>query len=140
MRQGSTRTPRALPPPPRRGFTLTYPDRRRHGLLVSLFPRNYWRFLLIGLVGKAVILLALAGCFVIAAAFAAGLLDEGFQYAAPLAGIGLAIYQLLAERRVRVHNLTFRPIRPTGVALAILALSCVWIVQVVIPSDTTLLP
>lgn len=127
MRQGSHRIARDLPAPVRRPWALRYPGRRRDGLLASLFPLNFGRFLLIGFVGKAIFLAALACGFVIAAAFAAGRQDQVFLYAMPMAGIGFAAYELLAASQVRLLNRTFHPIRPAGVALLVLALSGVWL-------------
>lgn len=130
MRQGFTGAARGLNVPPRRRSVLAYPSRRRHGVLVSLFPRNYGRFLLIGLAGKAIFLFALACGFVIAAAVAAGRPDLAFAFAIPMAGIGCAVYELLAHWRVTLLNRTLRPIQPAGVALLVLALSGVWFLAI----------
>jgi hypothetical protein len=123
MRQESTHTDRDLEGPPRRWWALTYPNRQHHGVLASLFPRSYGQFLLVGLAGKAIFLLALACGFVIVAAFAAGRQDRAFLYAMPLVGMGFSAYELLALSRARLLDRTLRPIQPGSVAVLILALS-----------------
>ena len=134
MSQESTRAARASRALPGRRSGLTYLSHRKHGVFVSLFPRNYGRFLLIGLTGKAMLLLVLACGFVIAAAVAAGREDQALFYGVPLVGIGFAAYELFADLQVRLFNRTFRPIRPAGVALLVLALSGVWLVTFPIAS------
>jgi hypothetical protein len=123
MTPRSDQSARGLDAPPRRRLGLTYPNRQKHGMLASLFPRDYGQLLLIGIVGKAAFLLALACGFVIAAAVAAGRLGPAFLYVWVLIGIGLAVYELLADWEIHLFNRTIIPIRPGRVAILILALS-----------------
>jgi len=120
MRQGATQSGEVSGG---RRWALTYPNRREHGVLSSLFPRHYARFLLTGLTGKVIILLALACGFVPAAAFASGQLYRALLYVIPLAGLGFSVYELLAWQRVRLLDRPVRPLQPGGIAVLILALS-----------------
>jgi len=108
MSQESTRAARASRALPGRRSGLTYLSHRKHGVFVS--------------------------GFVIAAAVAAGREDQALFYGVPLVGIGFAAYELFADLQVRLFNRTFRPIRPAGVALLVLALSGVWLVTFPIAS------
>jgi hypothetical protein len=101
-------------------------------LFASLFPRDFGRFLLIGLAGKAALLFVLAIGFLIAAAFAARRQD----IVLPLVGMAFAVYELLAQWRVSLLRRTLRPIQPAGMALVVLVLSGVWFLQVAIPFES----
>jgi hypothetical protein len=100
---------------------IVFPNRKRHGLFASLFPKDYGHFLLVRFTGYLIaIIVVTLGFFVVTA-----LLNDRYDKAVPLillaAGIAQLSHDVLAWTHVRIFEIEFKNATAGSTALAVIA-------------------
>jgi hypothetical protein len=98
-----------------------FPNRMRHGLIASLFPKDYGQFLLVRFTGYLIAMIVVAfGFFVVTA-----LLNERYDKAVPLillaAGVAQLSHDVLAWTHGRIFQFEFKNATAGSTALAVIA-------------------
>jgi hypothetical protein len=100
---------------------IVFPNRKRHGLIASLFPKDYGQFLLVRFTGYLIAMIVVAfGFFVVTA-----LLNDRYDKAVPLillaAGVAQLSHDVLAWTHARIFQIEFKNATAGSTALAVIA-------------------